>query len=78
MEPQGIDTQAIQEAIDRRRNGSMQPQGGMPQGEQPMPAPETAMSPPTGMPMGGTPPETKESSIIVKALIDRLKQYSVK
>ena len=79
MESQAIDMQAIQEAMDRRRNGTMQP-GLQPQvGAQPMPAQSSQPMPSEpAMPMGGTPPETKESSIIVKALIERLKQYSNK
>lgn len=78
MQPEAIDMQAIQEAMERRKNGSMQPASpqGMPMGGQPAPSqpmPEQAPAMPAG-----APPETKESSVIVKALIDRLKQYSVK
>ena len=75
MEPQAIDMQAIQEAMDRRKNGTMQ---SAPQPQPAMPPSMPTTAPAVESTPVGAPPETKESSVIVKALIDRLKQYSVK
>lgn len=84
MEPNnGIDMEAIQEALERRKSGSMAP--AMPQGgEMPMgggamvPVPQEQPAAPAEPAMvgAGGPPRSDESDMIVKALIDRLKQYS--
>ena len=79
MEPntQDIDMDAINEAIQRREQGGV-PSQPAPQPQVPTPAPTGAGVPSMGMPTQGTglATETKESSLIVKGLIERLKQFS--
>jgi hypothetical protein len=79
MQPEAIDMEAIQEALQRRKDGTLPP---VPQG-QPMPqdmpmGQEAPMPMEQGMPApvsAGLPPQSDESTLIVKGLIDRLKQF---
>lgn len=84
MQPEAVDMNAIQAAMERRRNGTMpqapaaQPQG-MPMDQPQVPSPSGQSPAPQQPPMGaGVPYESEESHMIIKALSDRLKQFGSK
>lgn len=86
---QAVDIQAIQDAIERRKNGTLRPPVQDPmqqpaptapqqpaQPAQPVQAAPSMVQPQAAPSTGSGAVETQESNIIVKGLIDRLKKFT--